>query len=201
MVRRGWQLAWLLALGAVLFLVGVLASPPQRTSGSSALLSAPLAPDVADALIRRRTITPEVDTGLPIRTDGRHVSMSGAFACDPGENWEVSADLTQEGSRGAGRSQGTCRGDIQEWVVRAVGESGSVFDPGQARACAVLRTLEDTAETDRHQWCNNVVLTAAGAGGTASDDDESVLSWVALGVGAVAVLVAFAALLRPRRGA
>ena len=197
MVQRRWRFPLCLSLGALLFLAGALATPPRKASGPLATLAAPSAPGVADAIIRRRTITPEVDTGLPIRTDGRHVSMSGAFACDPGENWEVAADLTQDGSKGGGRSQGVCRGDVQEWLVRAVAEGNAVFEPGEARACAVLRTLRDTAQTDRHEWCNDVVLTAAG-GGTTEDDDDGVISWVALAVGAVAILFALAALARKR---
>jgi hypothetical protein len=181
MVQRRVRSPLCLALGALFFLAGSLAGP-----------------DVAEAIIRRRTITPEVDTGLPIRTDGRHVSMSGAFACDPGENWDVTAELTQGGSRGGGRSQGVCRGDVQEWLVRAVAEGNAAFEPGEARGCAVLRTLRDTSETDRHEWCNDVVLTAT-AGGSVDDDDDGIISWVALAVGAVAVVVALAALARPRR--
>ena len=187
-----------LALGASLFLVGTLAAPPERTSGLWTVVSGPGGPEVAEAIIRRRTITPEVDTGLPIRTDGRHVSVSGAFACDPGENWEVTTQLTQGGSRGGGRSQGICRGDVQEWIVRAVAEGSGVFEPGEARGCAVLRTLRDAGETDRHEWCNDVVLISA-AGGIAEDEADGLVSWVALGVGALAILVALVALMRPRR--
>jgi hypothetical protein len=154
------------------------------------------ATDPAGAIIRRRTITPEVDTGLPIRTDGHHVSMTGPMACDPGENWEVTADLTQRGTRGGGRSEGVCRGDIQEWVVRVVGEGERTFEPGEARGCAVLRTLRSGAETDRHQWCNEIQLVAAGA---EEENGEGAVSWVALAIGALAVLVAVVALMRPRR--
>ncbi|MDQ3978885.1 MAG: hypothetical protein M3314_04965 [Actinomycetota bacterium] len=193
-----WRFALCLALAASLFLIGTLAAPPDRTTARWAVLAGPSGPEVAEAIIRRRTITPEVDTGLPIRTDGRHVSVSGAFACDPGENWEVTTELTQGGSRGGGRSQGVCRGDVQEWVVRAVAEGSGIFEPGEARGCAVLRTLRDTAETDRHEWCNDVVLTSAAGGGT-DDEAEGLVSWVALGVGALAVLVALVALVRPRQ--
>lgn len=155
-----------------------------------------IGPDAADAIIRRRTISPEVDTGLPIRTDGRHVSMTGPMACDPGEMWEVRGNLSQGESRGGGRSEGACRGDIQEWVVRVVAEGDGVFEPGEARGCAVLRTLREGTQTDRHEWCNDIKLVAAGA----DDDGESSTSWVALAVGAVAVIVAVVALIRPRRG-
>ena len=154
----------------------------------------------ADALIRRRTITPEVDTGLPIRTDGRHVSVTGPMACDPGETWEVRATLTQGGARGEGRNEGACRGEIQEWVVRVVAAGQAVrFDPGAARGCAVLRTIRDDAQTDRHEWCNDVVLAAAGAESEGGDDGDDTVSWVALAVGALAVVVAVVALVRPRR--
>ncbi|HEX2043409.1 MAG TPA: hypothetical protein VHF24_12310 [Acidimicrobiales bacterium] len=151
------------------------------------------------AIIRRRTITPEVDTGLPIRTDGRQVSMTGPMACDPGENWEVSGRLTQGVSRGGGRSEGICRGDIQEWVVRVAAEGDVRFEPGPAQGCAVLRTLRNGVETDRHEWCNDIALAAAG---TESDDGDegSTVSWVALVVGGLAAVVALAALLRPHRG-
>lgn len=164
------------------------------------LVAAPLAvalvsADAADAIIRRRTITPEVDTGLPIRTDGRQVSMTGPMACDPGEAWEVRANLTQGESRGGGRSEGACRGDIQEWVVRVAADGDVVFEPGEARGCAVLRTLKEGAQTDSHEWCNDIELVAAGA----AEDGDSPISWVALAVGAVAVAVAVAALVRPRR--
>ena len=176
--RRRLGLVWVaVAVGALL--LGVLAGP-------------------SGAIIRRRTITPEVDTGLPIRTDGRHVSMTGPMACDPGENWEVGGRLTQGGSRGGGRSEGVCRGDIQEWVVRVAAEGAARFEPGPARGCAVLRTLKDGAETDRHEWCNDIVLAAAGS--ESDDGDEaSPVSWIALVVGALAAVVALAALLRPRR--
>jgi hypothetical protein len=153
----------------------------------------------SDAIIRRRTITPEVDTGLPIRADGRQVSMTGPMACDPGENWEVTGTLTQAGSRGGGRAEGVCRGDIQEWVVRIAVEGGVRFEPGAARACAVLRTLRTAAETDRHEWCNDIVLAAAGSGSDGGDGGSDAISWVALVVGALAAVVALAALLRPRR--
>jgi hypothetical protein len=156
--------------------------------------------DPGGAIIRRRTITPEVDTGLPVRTDGHHVSMTGPMACDPGESWEVTADLTQSGARGGGRGEGVCRGDVQEWVVRVVGEGDARFRPGPARGCAVLRTLKDRAETDRHQWCNDIRLIAAGAPGEDDGENgEGALSWVALAVGVVAVVVAVVALIRPRR--
>ena len=158
-----------------------------------------LAPDPAGAIIRRRTITPEVDTGLPIRTDGRQVSMTGPMACDPGENWEVNGTLTQGRSRGVGRGEGVCRGDIQEWVVRIAAEGEVRFEPGQARGCAVLRTLRSGAETDRHEWCNDIVLAAAGSGSDEGDDGDGTVSWIALVVGALAAVVALAALLRPRR--
>lgn len=153
----------------------------------------------AHALIRRRTITPEVDTGLPIRTDGRQVSMTGPMACDPGENWEVSGTLIQGGSQGRGRGEGVCRGDIQEWVVRIAAEGEAIFEAGAARGCAVLRTLKSTAETDRHEWCNDIVLALAGDGSDEGDDGADMVSWVALVVGALAAVVALAALLRPRR--
>jgi hypothetical protein len=153
----------------------------------------------SDAVIRRRTITPEVDTGLPIRADGRQVSMTGPMACDPGENWEVSGTLSQAGSRGSGRAEGVCRGDIQEWVVRIAAEGDRSFEPGAARGCAVLRTLRTAAETDRHEWCNDIVLAAAGAGSDGGNDGGDAISWVALVVGALAAVVALAALLRPRR--
>jgi hypothetical protein len=153
----------------------------------------------AGALIRRRTITPEVDTGLPIRTDGRQVSMTGPMACDPGENWEVSGTLTQAGSQGRGRGEGVCRGDIQEWVVRIAAEADVTFKPGQARGCAVLRTLKNAAETDRHEWCNEIVLALAGSDSDEGDDGADTVSWLALVVGALAAVVAVAALLRPRR--
>jgi hypothetical protein len=181
MPKRSWFRLVPSLLAAVL-IVGVLWAP------------------AADALIRRRTITPEVDTGLPVRTDGRHVSVTGPMACDRGETWEVEATLTQGGVRGTGRSEGTCRGDVQEWVVRAVaaGEAAT-FEPGAARACAVLRTLKDDAQTDRHQWCNDVVLAAAGADSEGGDDGEGAVSWVALAVGGLAVVVAVVALVRPRR--
>jgi hypothetical protein len=151
----------------------------------------------AGAIIRRRTITPEVDTGLPIRTDGRQVSMTGPMACDPGENWEVNGTLTQGASRGVGRGEGVCRGDIQEWVVRIAAEGDVRFEPGAARGCAVLRTLRNAAETDRHEWCNDIVLAAAGS--DEGDDGDGTISWIALVVGALAAVVALAALLRPRR--
>ena len=200
MVQRRSRFPLCLALGALLFVAGTVAASPERSRSPFAVFTLAAGPDVADAILRRRTITPEVDTGLPIRTDGRHVSMSGAFACDPGENWDVTTELTQDRSRGGGRSQGVCRGDVQEWVVRAVAQGDATFEPGEARGCAVLRTLRDTAETDRHEWCNDVVLTAT-TGGTTEDDDDTVVSWVALGVGALAVLVALVALARPRRAA
>lgn len=180
-MRRCWRIALCLALGALVFVVGTFAPP------------------AANAIIKRRTITPEVDTGLPIRTDGRHVSMTGAFACDAGENWDIATELTQGVSVARGRSQGVCRGDVQEWLVRAVTDGSAVVRAGKARGCAVLRTLRDTAETDRHEWCNDVVLISATGGGAQEDRDDSVVSWVALGVGALAVLVALAALVRPRR--
>jgi hypothetical protein len=147
----------------------------------------------ADAIIRRRTITPEVDTGLPIRTQGRQVSMTGPMACDPGETWEVRANLTQGRIRGEGRSEGVCRGDIQEWVVRVAAQGDAAFEPGDARGCAVLRTLKDGAQTDSHEWCNEIRLIGASDDG---DGGTGAISWVALGVGAVAVVVALAALLR-----
>ena len=156
-----------------------------------------LAADPTGAIIRRRTITPEVDTGLPIRTDGRQVSMTGPMACDPGDNWEVNGTLTQGRSRGVGRGEGVCRGDIQEWVVRIAAEGEVRFEPGQARGCAVLRTLRAGAETDRHEWCNDIVLAAAGS--DEGDGGDGTISWVALVVGALAAVVALAALLRPRR--
>jgi hypothetical protein len=122
--------------------------------------------------------------------------MTGPMACDPGESWEVTATLVQEGSRGGGRSEGACRGDVQEWVVRVAAEGDARFEAGAAQGCAVLRTLKDAAETDRHQWCNDIRLIA----GTASGDDEnSPISWVALAVAALAAVVAIAALVRPRR--
>lgn len=181
MTRRVLLLAVLAALGVSALLTGVVGTTP------------------ADAIIRRRTITPEVDTGLPIRTEGRHVSMTGPMACDPGENWEVRAELTQAFARGSGRSEGACRGDIQEWVVRVAAEDATArFEPGEARGCAVLRTLREGAQTDRHEWCNDIVLVSAGEESD-DDDGESAISWVALAVGAAGVLVAVVALLRPRR--
>ncbi len=153
--------------------------------------------DTAGAVIRRRTITPEVDTGLPIRTEGRQVSVNGPMACDTGESWEVRATLTQGSSRGEGRSEGACRGEIQEWLVRVAAVGNATFEPGAARGCAVLRTLKDSTETDRHQWCNDIRLVAAGASGGGDDDDA--VSWIALAVGGLAVLVAVGALMRPRR--
>jgi hypothetical protein len=154
--------------------------------------------DGAGAIIRRRTITPEVDTGLRIHTDGRHVSMTGPMACDPGENWEVRANLTQAGNRGNGRSEGVCRGDIQEWVVRvAVAADPMRFTPGPARGCAVLRTLNGSTETDRHDWCNDIRLVST-EGGSDGVDRDGTISWVALALGGVAVIVALAALARSR---
>ena len=179
MKRPRWLVALSLALAASPLVVGVLG------------------PDAADAIIRRRTITPEVDTGLPIRTDGRQVSVSGPMACDPGENWEVTANLVQEGSRGGGRSEGVCRGDIQEWVVRVVADGDETFEPGAARGCAVLRTLRTAAETDRHEWCNDIKLIAAGT--DSGEDGDDAVSWVALALGALAAVVAIVALVRPRR--
>ncbi|HEV3402539.1 MAG TPA: hypothetical protein VG078_12010 [Acidimicrobiales bacterium] len=163
---------------------------------AAAALLVALSPGPAGALIRRRTITPEVDTGLPIRTDGRQVSMTGPMACDPGENWEVNGTLTQGGSRGVGRGEGACRGDIQEWVVRIAAEGAVRFEPGQARGCAALRTLRSGTETDRHEWCNDIVLAAAGSD---EGDGDGTISWIALVVGALAAVVALAALIRPRR--
>ncbi len=178
-------------------MTGRLRFPAVRVAVAAAVLLMVVgAADPAAAIIRRRTITPEVDTGLPIRTEGHHVSMTGPMACDPGENWEVTADLAQRGKRGGGRSEGVCRGDIQEWVVRVVGEDDRTFEPGDARGCAVLRTLRNGAETDRHQWCNDIELIAAGSG---EEDSDGALSWVALAIGALAVIVAVVALLRPRR--
>ncbi len=181
MARRSWLRLVPSLLTAALLLLGVLGAP------------------AADAVIRRRTITPEVDTGLPIRTDGRHVSVTGPMACDPGDSWEVQATLTQGRVRGTGRSEGACRGDIQEWVGRVAGATAATFEPGAARGCAVLRTLRDDVQTDRHQWCNDVVLAAAGAESDGGDDGDAVVSWVALAVGGLAGLVAAVALVRPRR--
>ncbi len=201
MTRRLWLVLLSLALaGSPLLASIVVPAGASRGEGGRAW-AAPLRPGVAEAIIRRRTITPEVDTGLPIRTDGRHVSMTGPMACDPGEGWEVTATLLQRGSRGTGRSEGMCRGDIQEWVVRVVAEGGGTFEPGAARGCAVLRTLSQGAETDRHEWCNDIRLVAAGASddGDDGDDGEGAVSWIALAVAGVAGVVAIAALLRPRR--
>ncbi len=182
MTRRVIALAVLGALGVSALVVGIIETP------------------AADAVLRRRTITPEVDTGLPIRTEGRHVSMTGPMACDPGESWEVRAELTQGPARGGGRSEGVCRGDVQEWVVRVAAEGPTTtFQPGEARGCAVLRTLRERAETDRHEWCNDIVLVSAGEGSGDGDDGGSTISWVALAVGAAGVVVALVALLRPRR--
>ena len=153
--------------------------------------------DTSEARIRNHTISPEVDTGLRIQTDGRHVSMTGPMACDPGENWEVQGNLTQGGTRGEGRSEGVCRGDIQEWVTRIAAQGSGTFAPGSARGCAVLRTIKGSAETDRHEWCNDIRLVAAGAG--PEEGTDGVISWVALAVAGVAALVAIAALVRPRR--
>lgn len=181
MTGRSSRLATLLAVASVVCIVGLAA------------------PD-ANAIIRRRTITPEVDTGLPVRTDGRQVSMTGPMACDPGENWEVRATLTEGSARGGGRSEGVCRGDPQEWVVRVtVDDPTARFEPGAASGCAVLRTVKDGAETDRHEWCNDIRLVSA-EGGAADDGDGNAVSWVALAVAAVAALVAIAALVRARRG-
>ncbi len=166
---------------------------------AAALLVIGLLSDAAGAIIRRRTITPEVDTGLPIRADGRQVSMTGPMACDPGENWEVNGTLNQGGSQGRGRAEGVCRGDIQEWVVRIAAEGDVRFGPGAARGCAVLRTLKNGAETDRHDWCNDIVLAVAGGSSDDGDGGGDTVSWIALVVGALAAVVALAALLRPRR--
>jgi hypothetical protein len=182
MKRRALLLAVLGAVASSALVVGVVGTP------------------AADAIIRRRTITPEVDTGLPIRTEGRHVSMTGPMACDPGENWEVRAELTQASARGGGRSEGVCRGDIQEWVVRVAAEGTTTrFEPGEARGCAVLRTLREGAQTDRHEWCNDIVLISAGEESDDDEDGAGAISWIALAVGAAGVVVAVAALLRPRR--
>jgi hypothetical protein len=81
------------------------------------------------------------------------------------------------------------------------GEAKGTFEPGAARVCARL-SAKDTSgeETQRRSWCTDVELVSAAATAEAADDDDT-LSIVALVVGALALLLGGAALVRSRRAA
>src|SRR5688572_2159690 len=87
----------------------------------------------------RRVITPEFDTHVQMRAGGRDVLFTGPLTCTRGDTWEIEATITQANVKGDGRNDGACKGDLQEWSVRAATEGDENFVDGAARGCAVLR--------------------------------------------------------------
>jgi hypothetical protein len=133
------------------------ADPPERSLTFS-FNGQEVTADIEEALIRRRTITPEFDPPLDVRA-GRVIFARGFVACDPGEVFTIEVEVTQGDATAHGRTAGRCTGEVQEWTAPAVARRGATFSPGPAHACATATTRR-AGVTDTFQWCADPVLTA-----------------------------------------
>lgn len=181
-----------LVLAVAALAVGMLAAQSRE----DALVGA-----MSPAAVARRVITEEVDSPLQLRLGGLDVTLTGPLACDRGQAWEITAELTQDDVAGRGRNDGMCKGDDPlEWTVRATSDTDDeVFATGAARACATLVLRRDGTETDTKDWCNDVQLVVAGRDGRVGS--TRVVAWAAAATGALALVAAVTALVSLRRGA
>lgn len=213
---RSINVAAAVLLGTTVAFLAAALGPALTGSGqgSSPLeqLGPVLGPADADAIIRRRTITPEFDTRAPLREEGRDVSVGGPLTCEAGNQWRIDVDVRQGRARERARTAGMCTGTVQEWRGRVAGAGPGTFKPGSARACGrLVATKQSGAVTQRRRWCRDVTLvsetaavpSAAAAGADDDDDDDDdgkTLSVVALVLAALALLFGVMTLARARRG-
>lgn len=185
------------AIAGLAVLALTAASPVGRDAHPLVAPMPALAPGDAQAVLRRRTITPEFDTRANLRVQGRDVSLGGPLSCGAGEGWRIDVTVTQGRSRETARTAGNCTGTVQEWRGRVAGDRLRTFRPGSARACArLVTTATDGDITDRKRWCRDVTLVseAAPAVPAAAEEDEDdddggdTLSVVALIVAGLALL-------------
>ena len=152
-----------IASGAALLafvLLGLLTAYFSSVAGNPPILKLLPEVDEAQALIRR-TITPEIQSELPLVVSKGVIDVAGHLICDKGENVRVEVDITQAASQAhaTGSSLEPCTGELQIWDAVAVARGHSPrFDPGAAWACAVATTRKGNQITDTFRWCKQVSL-------------------------------------------
>ena len=117
-------------------------------------------PDVAEALIFQRTISPEIQTDLSLMPNGRIIITKGRVHCTEGEAVRVKVEITQSstGAKAIGHTDEVCTGEPQNWDAITVTRKSAAFEPGEAQACAVARTRFRDEITDTFSWCRSVML-------------------------------------------
>jgi len=108
-----------------------------------------------------------IDDVATIVPSGRLVIVTGHITCeDSEENVGVNLEITQEstGAKAEGRFETRCKGDRQDWTIRAPTRSGSAFvatsegDPTtKAEVHATANTRKKGIQTDSHDWWNRSV--------------------------------------------
>lgn len=187
---------------AALVLLALTAGAPVKRDGAPLLGPAGFAPGDAQAILRRRTITPEFDSRQGLRVGGRDVSVGGPLTCEAGNAWRIDVNVSQGRAREEARAAGMCTGTVQEWRGRVAGARPATFKPGSARACARLVATDPAGDvTQRRRWCRNVTLVSeAGPAPPEQDDDGAdTLSVVALVLACLALLLGAATFALARR--
>jgi hypothetical protein len=115
---------------------------------------------VAEALIIRHIISPEIESTLELSLNQRHVAVAGHIHCTAGEQVRVDVTIRQEatGAQGIGHTRDFCTGEVQNWRAQAVARGPVKFALGPAQACAVAITRLKGKVTDDFSWCKAVLL-------------------------------------------
>jgi hypothetical protein len=115
---------------------------------------------VAEALIIRHIISPEVESTLELSLNQRQVAVAGRIHCTAGEKVRVDVTVRQEatGAQGIGHTQDFCTGEVQHWRAKAVARGPVTFALGPAQACAIATTRLKGKVTDTFSWCKAVML-------------------------------------------
>ena len=107
-----------------------------------------------------KIITNTIDPVGIVADKGRHLTVGGPITATAGERTELRVTVTQRstGALAEGVAFLTGTGDLQQWEVEAAVHGRERFEPGEATAVALARTMVHGKVTDAHQWLVNITL-------------------------------------------
>ncbi len=127
------------------------ASPERTLSVSS------LPPDLKPPAIAPSHHVTWTDLGVVV-PDGGTILLGGIVACSANGDFWIGVSVQQRNNIAIGSTRGSCQKTEQEWRVSAEAVGSSLFQAGQARACAQLYLHHEDGSLSRDETCRIVRL-------------------------------------------